>query len=157
VADAAVDRGAIMHLAGIGHDYITRERRDLSDQELAMRDTMTEIVDDLADHADATPKPKEGEPATPTLPVLSREDLHPAWQVDFPVLCIASRSPLDEAAAMMLAQLLKNHGVSARVSAIRARGLGESAQGRCTGCTLGLSLVLRGRRQPGPRTLSHPG
>ncbi len=76
---------------------------------------MTEIVDDLADHTDEALEPKEGQPASPTIPVLSREDLRPDWQVDHPVLCIASRSPLDEAAATMLAQLLESHGLSARV------------------------------------------
>jgi hypothetical protein len=85
------------------------------DKQLAVRDTMAEIVDDLADHVDAPPEPKEGEPVTPTIPLLSREDLRPAWRVDVPVLCIASRSPLDEAAATMLAQLLANHGLAARV------------------------------------------
>jgi len=35
--------------------------------------------------------------------------------VDHAVLCIASRSPLDEAAAAMLAQLLEKHGLSTRV------------------------------------------
>jgi hypothetical protein len=82
------------------------------DKQLAMRDTMAEIVDDLADHTDEVHEPNEGQPTC--LPVLSREELRPDWQVDHPVLCIASRSPLDEA-AMMLAQLLENHGLSARV------------------------------------------
>ena len=76
---------------------------------------MAEIVDDLADHEDAVPEPKEGEPATPPIPVLSSEDLRPTWRVDVKVLCIASRSPLDEAAATMLAQLLAKHGLAARV------------------------------------------
>ena len=86
-----------------------------ADKQLAMRDTMAEIVDDLADHADEAPEPKEGEPASLLIPVLSNEELRPDWQVDHPVLCIASRSPLDEAAATMLAQLLEKHGLPARV------------------------------------------
>jgi predicted PurR-regulated permease PerM len=86
-----------------------------ADKQLAMRDTMAEIVDDLADHVDEPPEPKEGQPSPPAIPVLSQEELRPDWQVDHPVLCIASRSPLDEAAAMMLAQLLEIHGLSARV------------------------------------------
>jgi predicted PurR-regulated permease PerM len=85
------------------------------DKQLAMKDTMAEIVDDLADHADEVPEPKEGQPTSPAIPVLSREELRPEWQVNQPVLCIACRSPLDEAAAMMLAQLLGDHGLSARV------------------------------------------
>jgi hypothetical protein len=35
--------------------------------------------------------------------------------VAYPVLCIASRSALDQAAAVMLAQILDKHGVAARV------------------------------------------
>jgi hypothetical protein len=85
------------------------------DRQLAVRDTMAEIVDDLADHENAVPEPREGEPATPPIPVLSLEDVRPTWRVDVPVLCIASRSPLDEAAATMLAQLLAKHGLAARV------------------------------------------
>jgi hypothetical protein len=37
------------------------------------------------------------------------------WQMPYPVLCIASRSSLDEAASIMLAQVLEKHGVSAWV------------------------------------------
>ena len=85
------------------------------DKQLAIRDTMAEIVDDLADHADELPEPKEGEPAIPSTPILSNEELRADWRVDHPVLCIASRSPLDEAAALMLAQLLEKHGLAARV------------------------------------------
>jgi hypothetical protein len=37
------------------------------------------------------------------------------WQSDTPILCVAGRSPLDEAAAIMLAELLEKHGLPARV------------------------------------------
>jgi predicted PurR-regulated permease PerM len=86
-----------------------------TDKQAVVRDTMAEIVEDLADHSDVAPEPEDGEPMPPTIPVLSPGDLRPAWRVDVPVLCIASRSPLDEAAAVMLAQLLAIHGLSARV------------------------------------------
>jgi hypothetical protein len=86
-----------------------------TDKQLAIRDTMAEIVDDLADHADELPEPEEGEAAIPSTPIVSNEELRADWRVDHPVLCIASRSPLDEAAALMLAQLLERHGLPARV------------------------------------------
>lgn len=38
-----------------------------------------------------------------------------AWQGDAPVLCIAGRGPLDEPVAAMLAQLLEQRGLGARV------------------------------------------
>jgi predicted PurR-regulated permease PerM len=41
--------------------------------------------------------------------------LPPAWQGPSAVLCIAGRGPLDEAAATMLAQLLHQHGIGARM------------------------------------------
>ena len=49
------------------------------------------------------------------LPYIEAETLSAAWRVEHPVLCIASRSALDEAAAAMLAQLVQKHGLSARV------------------------------------------
>jgi hypothetical protein len=86
-----------------------------TDKQLAIKDTMAEIVDDLADHADEATEPKEGEPAIRSIPIVLSEELRADWRVDHPVLCIASRSPLDEAAALMLAQLLEKHGLPARV------------------------------------------
>jgi predicted PurR-regulated permease PerM len=54
------------------------------------------------------------------LPVLREEDLPPEWQGEHPVLCLAGRSPIDEAAAIMLGQLTSAHGLSARVEAAEA-------------------------------------
>ena len=44
-----------------------------------------------------------------------RADLQGDWQVDQPILCVASRSPLDQAACAILAQLLDKHGLPTRV------------------------------------------
>lgn len=44
------------------------------------------------------------------------EQRSPAWQGDTPVLCIAGRGPLDEAASTILAQLLRKHNLGARVA-----------------------------------------
>ncbi|GLS71688.1 ABC transporter permease [Methylobacterium tardum] len=43
------------------------------------------------------------------------EQRPPIWRSEAPVLCIAGRGPLDEAASTMLAQLLGKHGIGARV------------------------------------------
>ena len=52
----------------------------------------------------------EGEaPASAAMPVI--------WQGTTPILCLAGRGPLDEAASTMLAQLLRKHGLGARVEA----------------------------------------
>ena len=115
-----------------------------ADKQLAIRDTMAEIVDDLADHADEPPEPKEGQPASPRIPILASEQRRPEWQVDYPVLCIASRSPLDEAAATMLAQLLEKHGLPAKVQPFADVASAKALKDRCSGCAAGLSLVFRG-------------
>ena len=54
------------------------------------------------------------------LPILSKEDLPPEWQSEHPVLCVAGRTLLDEAAATMLGQLSTAHGLAARVEAANA-------------------------------------
>ena len=49
------------------------------------------------------------------LPTVSKQDLPTEWQSECPVLCVAGRSLIDEAAAIMLAQLSTAHGLTARV------------------------------------------
>jgi len=58
--------------------------------------------------------------ANETLPILSKESLPPGWQGEHPVLCVAGRSRIDEAAAIMLAQLSTTHGLAARVEGAEA-------------------------------------
>jgi len=60
----------------------------------------------------------KGPSAVPTyadLAVLGKADLAPEWQGERPILCIAGRTLLDEAAAIMFAQLCTAHGLAARV------------------------------------------
>ena len=54
------------------------------------------------------------------LPILGKQSLSPEWQGEHPVLCIAGRSLIDEAAATMLAQLSTAHGLAARVEGAEA-------------------------------------
>jgi predicted PurR-regulated permease PerM len=87
-----------------------------------------EVIGDLVDHddgkpADATTRDPEAAAAVEAvhdtvsvLPILKREALAPEWQAGAPVLCVAGRGALDEAAAAMLAQLLEKHGLGARVA-----------------------------------------
>jgi predicted PurR-regulated permease PerM len=49
-----------------------------------------------------------------SLPILEPADLAPGWQDERSVLCIGGRTPLDDAAAIMLAGLLEKHGLKAR-------------------------------------------
>ncbi len=94
--------------------------------------TIKALVDELAGHDDVAPKAKPAQPDDTALaPAPSRRelpdnptpdgsapaeaDLPPAWQGEAPVLCLAGRGPLDEAASAMLAQLLGKHGMGARL------------------------------------------
>jgi predicted PurR-regulated permease PerM len=74
------------------------------------------VIDDLSDHDDASsPALEEGATEVASLPsVLSPEEPAPGWR-ESAVLCVAGRGSLDEAAAAMLAQLLEQRGIGARV------------------------------------------
>ena len=113
-------------------------QRGLLDDEQAGRvsDTVEEMLDNLADFEPtrwfSRLRPKvEKEEETPgglasldvgedggddtgVEPVIERAELAPGWQVDEPILCIGGRTALDEAAATMLAEVLKKRGLGAK-------------------------------------------
>ena len=92
-----------------------------------VRDAVVELVKEFDDHEDAPPKkesPQDTEPAAVDsvgdtvsydLPFILKDNLTKAWRGEAPVLCVAGRTGLDEAAASMLAQILSKHGLGARV------------------------------------------
>ena len=97
---------------------------------LRIRDTVLEFTADLSDQTDHEPIDGQAttdveavaaveqvatEPAYSDLPILQAADLKPDWTSENPILCIAGRTPLDEAAAVMMSHLCKVHGLSARV------------------------------------------
>ncbi len=111
-----------------------------SDQLHRVKETIDEVVHDLARYDDKQPAPAGGakEVAGPTpeeseLPKHPIPDsltpeagaIAPAWRSASAVLCIAGRGPLDEAAAAMLAQLLQKHGIGARPMAYAAVSRGQ--------------------------------
>ena len=118
LAQADAERGAL------DHERLTK-----------IRDAVSEFVSDISDQDDRPP-PKvssttDAEAASAVesvaedapygnLPFLSKEDLPPDWQGDHPVLCVAGRSLIDEAAAIMLGQLSTSHGLAARVEGAEA-------------------------------------
>jgi hypothetical protein len=95
-----------------------------------VKEAVKALVNDLSGHDDVEPpadetedepvappeseKPANKEPAISDEPPPS-EKVPDAWKADGAVLCIAGRGPLDEAAATMLAQLLRKHGLGTRV------------------------------------------
>ena len=106
--------------------------RDALDQTrlLKIRDTVLEFANDLSEQTDQEPMGERStsdaeaaaaveaaaaEPVYADLPILRKEELPIEWQGDSPVLCIAGRTALDEAAAIMFAQLCSVHGLRTRV------------------------------------------
>ena len=89
------------------------------EKQVAVRQTIEEIVDELDEYADEPPASAkagdEGETERAGGHGLSRGQLPDGWQVPYPVLCVASRSALDESACIMLAQLLGKRGIGAWV------------------------------------------
>lgn len=94
-----------------------------ADQLQNIQDAVDGVVVDLASHDDVRPPPgKQGGTVTeraaftpaPTVDATA-DHLAPIWAGPAPVLCVGGRGPLDEAASVILAQLLTKHGLHARV------------------------------------------
>jgi hypothetical protein len=77
-----------------------------------------------------------------SLPVLSKQGLPPDWQGDHPILCIAGRSLVDEAAAAMLAQLSTAHGLAARVEGAEALSMTNVLRLDPVGVTMACLIYL---------------
>jgi predicted PurR-regulated permease PerM len=123
-------------LKGLQLAQVDAERGALDHERLLkIRDAVGEFANNLSDQDDRPPpKARSTTDAEATsavesvaedapyenLPVLSKEDLPLDWQGEHPVLCVAGRSPIDEAVAIMLAQLATAHGLPARVEGAEA-------------------------------------
>jgi hypothetical protein len=123
-------------LKGLQLAQVDAERGALNKDRLAtIRDTIREFAGDLADQDDRPPT--KANPTTDAeassavesvaenaahenLPVVSKDSLPPDWLGEYPVLCMAGRSLIDESAAIMLAQLSTAHGLPARVEGAEA-------------------------------------
>jgi len=118
-------------LKGLQLAQADAERNALDQERLTkIRDAVSEFVSDLSNPDDRPPAKSNSttdaeassavesvaeNAANEHLPFLRRETLPPDWQGEHPVLCVAGRSLIDEAAAIMLAQLSTEHGLAARV------------------------------------------
>ena len=105
----------------------------LSDDKVHLiRDNVMALITDLSTHEDTDPHPDDKAAAEATATLAERavpkptapqsaapqgDGLAPEWRGPTPVLCLAGRGPLDEAAAAMLAQVLGKHGLAGRVAA----------------------------------------
>jgi hypothetical protein len=118
-------------LKGLQLAQIDAERGALDPERLTkIRDAVREFAGDLADQDERPPtkvhltndaeassavESVAEDAAHENLLIVSREDLPPDWLGEHPVLCMAGRNLIDEAAAIMLAQLSTAHGLAARV------------------------------------------
>jgi hypothetical protein len=123
-------------LKGLQLAQIDADRGALDQVRLTkIRDAVSEFVSDLADQDDRPPTKvhlttdAEASSAVESvaedavhenLPIIDKEILPPNWLGEHPVLCMAGRSLVDEAAAIMLAQLSTAHGLAARVEGAEA-------------------------------------
>jgi hypothetical protein len=112
------------------------ERGALDQERLTkIRDAVSEFVSDISDQDDRPPAKvnlttdAEAFSAVESvaenaenehLPVFEKEALPPEWQGEHPVLCVAGRNLIDEAAAIMMAQLSTAHGLAARAEGAEA-------------------------------------
>jgi predicted PurR-regulated permease PerM len=82
--------------------------------------------DDKAAHGLASLKAAEaGEDESET--PIDRATLAPGWREDDAILCVGGRTPLDEAAAALLAEILKRRGLGATAPATEATSAGHIA------------------------------
>jgi hypothetical protein len=114
-------------LEGLRLAQADAERGSLDDERKThIRDAVAEIVDDLGSHSDKVEEPDdtEGEEDAPS-PFekfdKAEEEAKSAlralpanWRTPKPVLCIPGLGLLDEAVALMLAQLVERHDIGAR-------------------------------------------
>jgi predicted PurR-regulated permease PerM len=111
-------------------------RRGLLDDQQTEKitDTLKEMLDNLSDFEPrrwfSQLRPKAGDKEEEAglaslaaaesdeeekLPVVTRSELAPGWVIDEPILSIGGRTALDEAAAAVLAEVLKKRGLGAKV------------------------------------------
>lgn len=107
--DEVALRGLALAQLDVNRDLLEHQRR------VQIKDAVLGVVDDLSDHA-ATPPPLEmtDRGAAIVAPDPLREAVGTPWR-GAPVLCVAGRGSLDEAAAAMLSQLLGQRGIASRV------------------------------------------
>jgi len=93
-----------------------------ADRQATIRATMDEIIDDISDYQDAN-SGDEGSGAD--VEATAPDKPSPGLEIAPRVLCVGSRSALDEAAAAMLVQILEKRGLASNLQAFSATGPGQ--------------------------------
>ena len=110
-------------LEGLKLAQADADRGSLGDEQmLRIRDSVAEIVDDLGTHEDKAEVPVEPEAEQTPLAEIAKseaarrsaDELPPQWRDGKAVLCIPGGGPLDEALALIVAQLVQRQGIGAR-------------------------------------------
>ena len=143
-------------MKGLQLAQVDAERSALDQERLTkIRDAVSEFAGDLADLDDRPPTKAHlttdaeassavdsvaENSAHETLPIVSKQDLPPEWLGEHPVLCMAGRGLIDEAAAIMLAQLSTAHGLAARVERADALSTANVFRLETTGVAFSCSL-----------------
>jgi predicted PurR-regulated permease PerM len=91
-----------------------------AERQATIRATMDEIIDDISDYQDAN-SGEDGSGAEVAAP----DKPSPGLEIAPRVLCVGSRSALDEAAAAMLVQILEKRGIASNLQAFSATGAGQ--------------------------------
>jgi predicted PurR-regulated permease PerM len=111
-----------------------------------IRDAVSEFAEDISDPVDNTAKQEtidpeaaaalDGAPAQADPPVVIRDRLSRTWQSEHAVLCIAGRTPLDEAAGLMFMDLVRAHGLEGRIEGADALSTANIFRLETTGVAL---------------------
>ncbi|MDB5369115.1 MAG: hypothetical protein JWP20_673, partial [Roseomonas sp.] len=96
-----------------------------------IREAVMDLVEGLQDHADVEPAPpgptqsqgrmmrlssaEQKLPREPAAKLPEPAEIPEPWGQEGAILCVAGRGPLDEISASLLAQILRKHGLGARV------------------------------------------
>ena len=87
------------------------------DRQIEVCASVERVADDLSDHVDPTPTNDEVDAATTEVPTpAATPGDEPTMHGVRSVLCLGGRTPLDQAACAILAQLLNRENVSTRVA-----------------------------------------
>ena len=108
-------------MAGLRLAWVDMQRGRLDQEQVQrIRDTVSELVQDLETHKDVPKARQAGDAEGPLAKLKQVEDSaaavessSPQYRFEGTVLCIPGLGPLDEAAAMPLAQLLRRAGLAA--------------------------------------------
>jgi predicted PurR-regulated permease PerM len=118
LAQADAKRGALDQARMVKiREAVSEFASDLSTQDDSIPDVTSPTIDAEAAAAVET---IHDTAVSSNLPVVQKADLPLNWQGEFPVLSLAGRTPLDEAAAVLFAQLSNAHGLAARVESADA-------------------------------------